>query len=615
MADTDRNSTAWKVPPGSYREQRGVDWAVPAKPVSQYVTMPDGVRLAVDVWLPAAKPGGPARPAKVPAVMVLTPYYRRFQLKPGAPAGTECSPGTALYREALVPAGYALVTCDVRGTGASFGSRAGFRSPAERDDYGHLISWIVAQDWSDGGVGATGISYLGAASDFAASTGHPAVKAIAPLFSVWDTYADHICPGGVPLKTISGPYGEALWALDVDHREVLRRFANWKDPNLDGPQPVDEDADGTLAAAAVREHAANFHIRDYLAEFQCRDDALLYDPSFTPAAFSPYTYSKHVREDVAVMSVSGWYDGAGYAHGTIARFLTLPNPKRYLLLGPWDHGARINVSPWRAAMKPEFPLMSEVLRFFDQHLLGREAGLSAEAPVHYFSMHDEKWRSASAWPPLASTRTLHLVAGNKLSDEPAAAGIDEKRADYAFTTGTQTRFERVGVIDTSDYYHDWHGRDEALLHYDSAPLAKAAEMSGHVIVRLWLESSEPDVSLHVYLSEIEADGRSRYVTEGVLRAVHRETAPHPPNYKAAWPWRAYSRAGAKPMPKGRAEELVFSMLPVSWGFAKGSRLRFSISGADSEHFLSSPFGRPPLLRVHRGPGKASTIELPWREEA
>ena len=54
MADTDRNSTAWKVPPGSYREQRGVDWAVPAKPISQYVTMPDGVRLAVDVWLPAA---------------------------------------------------------------------------------------------------------------------------------------------------------------------------------------------------------------------------------------------------------------------------------------------------------------------------------------------------------------------------------------------------------------------------------------------------------------------------------------------------------------------------------------------------------------------------------
>ena len=69
------------------------------------------------------------------------------------------------------------------------------------------------------------------------------------------------------------------------------------------------------------------------------------------------------------------------------------------------------------------------------------------------------------------------------------------------------------------------------------------------------------------------------------------------------------------MPKGRAEELVFSMLPVSWGFAKGSRLRFSISGADCEHFLSSPFGRPPILRVHRGPGKASTIELPWREEA
>ena len=35
----------------------------------------------------------------------------------------------------FVPRGYALVVVDVRGTGASFGTRDSFRSPRERDDY------------------------------------------------------------------------------------------------------------------------------------------------------------------------------------------------------------------------------------------------------------------------------------------------------------------------------------------------------------------------------------------------------------------------------------------------------------------------------------------------
>ena len=87
----------------------------------------------------------------------------------------------------FVPRGYALVVVDVRGTGACFGTRDSFRSPRERADYKAIADWIVAQPWSDGRIGATGISYLGAACDFLASTGHPAVKAIAPLFAVWDT--------------------------------------------------------------------------------------------------------------------------------------------------------------------------------------------------------------------------------------------------------------------------------------------------------------------------------------------------------------------------------------------------------------------------------------------
>ena len=90
-----------------------------------------------------------------------------------------------------MPRGYALVAVDVRGTGASFGTRDSLRSLRERDDYARIADWVVAQPWSDGRLGATGISYGVAASDFLASSGNPAVRAIAPLSAVWDTYIDH----------------------------------------------------------------------------------------------------------------------------------------------------------------------------------------------------------------------------------------------------------------------------------------------------------------------------------------------------------------------------------------------------------------------------------------
>ena len=55
---------------------------------------------------------------------------------------------------------------------ASFGTRDSFRSPREREDSREIADWIVAQSWSNGVIGATGISYVGAAADFLASTGH-----------------------------------------------------------------------------------------------------------------------------------------------------------------------------------------------------------------------------------------------------------------------------------------------------------------------------------------------------------------------------------------------------------------------------------------------------------
>src|SRR4051812_29225703 len=451
MAENDGTGEAGRLPQTAYLARRQAECASPDKPVSEYVAMRDGCRLAVDVYLPQ-RSAGAAPAAKLPTILILTPYYRRFALKSGAPAGTENSPNAAKYRDFFVPRGYALAVVDVRGTGASFGTRDSFRSPAEREDYGEIAEWIVAQPWSNVVIGSTGISYLGAAALFLASTGHPGVKAVAPLFAVWNTYVDHFYPGGVLLNRLAASYDQLMIALDHDRRDLLANYAYFRDPSFAGPQPVDEDAEGALLREAVAEHLGNFHMPDFITEFRFTDDRLPYDPNFGAPSFSPYNYAHAIREDVAVYSIGGWTDGAGFANGPIARFLSLPNERRHLLLGPWDHGARANVSPFRDAVEPRFNVLAEVLRFFDEYLMGRDTGLPTESPVHYFSMREEVWRAASSWPPVQEEMTLHLAASGALADAPDGEGGDRYKVDFTVGTGSDTRHERLAAEDTRDYY-------------------------------------------------------------------------------------------------------------------------------------------------------------------
>jgi putative CocE/NonD family hydrolase len=603
MPDRDDLGSAWRVPPSRYLAGRPAEFSV-GTPTSLYVAMADGCRLALDVLLPN---GDASR--RWPTVLILTPYVRRFETTAGS--NVEPSPNSYRYRDMFVPRGYAVVVVDARGTGASFGTRDSFRSPRERADYKAIADWIVAQPWSDRRIGATGISYLGAACDFLASTGHPAVKAIAPLFAVWDTWADNYYPGGMLIKRLALVYDELMLALDHDRRDLRQQFSYFADPALQGPMPVDDDRDGSLAKAAVQEHLANFRMPDFMTEFKCRDDALPYDPTFTPASFSPYNYVDEIPADVAVYAVSGWTDGAGYANGTLSRYLSLPNKNKRVLLGPWDHGARVNTSPWRARQEPEFPVLGEVLRFFDQHLAGRDTGLADEDPIHYFAVHAEEWRSAKSWPPVTGSHRFYLAPNRQLAEaQPNAASTDEVKADFTAGSGTQTRYERIAGIDATNYYNDWSERSAKLAGFTTPPLEAPLEIAGHTVVSLWLSSSEPDAAIFAYLSEIEADGTARYVTEGVLRALHRAEAEPPRQCRTTWPWRTFARKDAQPMPIGEPQLLKFALLPVAWRFAKGSRLRLSISGADADHFVQTPHGRPPTLKLLSGGAQASMLELP-----
>lgn len=603
MSDIDTAGAAWRLAPSQYAESRPRTHRPPGPPTSVYVEMQDGCRIAVDTYLPAD-----VESAKFPTVLIFTPYCRRFKT---VGDGAEPTPNAAKYRDYFVPYGYAVVVVDMRGTGASFGRRIALRSPLERQDSAEIAGWVCRQPWSNGVIGSTGISYLGAAACFLASTGHPSVKAIAPLFSISDIYSEQLFPGGMLSRTWSQDYDRLMLALDHDDRERIQAFPYFNDPRLAGPQPVDEDGDGSLLAAALAEHRDNFRLHDLMPEWHFRDEGPLHAPDLTTDICSPFHYLlEGTAPDVAVYSISGWYDGGGYANGAIARYLSRRGPHDRLLLGPWDHGARTNVSPWRDRKVPEFPVMDEVLRFFDEHLMDLDTGLAQEDPVHYFCMHAEQWHGCTALPR-TTPRELFLSEGGELRDEPAAeASTQDYQVVFSTETGPHTRWARLGACNVDDYYCDWQDRDRKMANFTGAPLSSPIEIAGHIVVRLNVASSEPDAALFVYASEIEADGTVRYITEGMLRAGHRKLADPPANYAVSWPYRRFTRDDFELLTPGEPAALTFALLPVAWRLAAGSRLRISICGADERYFPQVPHGRPPRLAFTLGGVHGCSVTVP-----
>src|ERR1700741_663947 len=146
---------------------------------SFYLTMRDGVKIAVQLVLPKDLPAN----QKIPAILSLTRYWR---------ARADGEPNLFFPGH-----GYATVFVDARGTGASFGVWKAPFTPDEVKDYSEVASWIVAQPWSNGNVGAIGSSYTGNTALWLASTMNPAVKAIIPRHYEFDLYAETPYPGGL----------------------------------------------------------------------------------------------------------------------------------------------------------------------------------------------------------------------------------------------------------------------------------------------------------------------------------------------------------------------------------------------------------------------------------
>src|SRR5690606_25951638 len=113
---------------------------------SLYVPVRDGTRLAMNVYRPSRN--GELLPGRLPVLFAFTPYRARFRDAEGKLRELESFPPEVAQR--MLDAGYVLAVADIRGKGASFGSRRGFQDRTEAQDGHDLVQWLAAQEWSSG---------------------------------------------------------------------------------------------------------------------------------------------------------------------------------------------------------------------------------------------------------------------------------------------------------------------------------------------------------------------------------------------------------------------------------------------------------------------------------
>jgi predicted acyl esterase len=262
-----------------------------------------------------------------------------------------------------VPRGYAIVNCDLRGSGTSEGI-GDLLSPAESDDYHDLIEWAGAQPWSTGKVGLNGVSYLALSQYGAAATQPSALAAICPWEGFSDVYRDLLFPGGVR-----------------------------------------EDGFIKMWAKGLKSNRLSYDLREEQFTRPLRDEVW--------ASRAPVL----AKVEVPMLVCGSFSDNNLHSRGSIRAFEGVASKQRWLYThrgGKWS------------TYYSEGALAAQE-RFFDHFLKGVDNGQDSLPPVRLEVREDRdtihEVRQVDSWPPPGVEWTdLFLGGDGRLSEAAPAAG-------------------------------------------------------------------------------------------------------------------------------------------------------------------------------------------------
>lgn len=442
------------------------------------IPMPDGVRLAADLYMPAdAKEGD-----KFPVILEYLPYRK-----------DESRIWNYSLFSYFVERGYIIARVDIRGTGNSEGQLIEYEySEQEQEDGEAVIDWLSRQPFSTGDIGMFGISWGGFNSIHLAMRKPPALKAIIATMATDDIYQDDV-------HFIDG-------IMHVDSYEFQMDVMN------------------ALPGAPAFEVNEEF----FKNRFDTPPWFMIYknqqrDGPFWDRASLNEDYS---AIDIPVFLIGGWYDGY---RDSIPRMLEHMDVPVKAIMGPWNHAY-----PNWASPPPNIEWRHEAVRWFDYWLEGKQTGIMDEPrfAVHMRDWHPPgtnlemipgEWRWEDQWPPRgAELLVLNLHADGRLGEDKAKKNAHQ--LNYTPTVGVEAS---GSVMWWGDWAPDQRSVDAWSLVYESEPLEEDVLILGFPRARLDVSTDAPIANWVVRLNDVAPDGRVTQVTGAGFNGAHRESASDP----------------------------------------------------------------------------------------
>ena len=442
------------------------------------IPMPDGIRLAADLYMPS----GAAHGEKFPVVLEYLPYRK-----------TEYRGYDYSHYSYFVQRGYVLAKVDIRGTGNSEGRLIAYEyTDQEQEDGEAVIDWLSKQEWSNGNVGMFGISWGGFNSIHMAMRNPPALKAIIAVDATDDLYQD-----------------------DVHFMDGIMHLDGWEfSQDLDNARP------GAPDYKIDEEYFRNrFDTQPWMMTFKRQQrDGPFWDRTALKTRYDS------IR--VPTFMIGGWYDGY---RDSIPRMLQHMKAPVKAIIGPWSH-----TYPHDAYTKPQIEWRHEAVRWFDHWLRGKDTGILNEPKfaVYVRRWHppgpelDEapgEWYWEDGWP-------IDRIRDQAFYPQPDQTLSKSTPSDetHSLRNTPSAGIEASGpVLWWGDVAPDQRPTDAFSLVYDTTILKEDLEILGLPKAILRVSADAPHANWFVRISDVAPDGSVTQVAGAGFNGTHRESARDP----------------------------------------------------------------------------------------
>ena len=435
---------------------------------SVQIPMRDGVELIADVYEPVGETVG--------TLLARGPYGRGF-------------PFSLVFADLHAARGYRVVLQSVRGT---FGSAGDFVPMAnEAADGADTVEWMRRQPWFNGRFATIGISYLGFTQYALLQDPPPELVTAVITAGPHDLSASAWGTGSFTVNDFLG------WSHLVAHQEDPGRIRA-------GIRQARSQKSVVRAAAQAPLSASG---RALLGEGAPWWESWLTPPADDNPFWGPLNVESALDQvQVPVLLLSGWQDL--FLEQTLHQFRYLRDRgvDVALTMGPWTHTQLL--------LAGLATIARETQQWLDTHLAGRPA-TPRSGRVRFF-VSGEGWRELPDWPPATTEHAVYLQPGGGLAETSPTAGSS---ASFRYDPAEPTPTIGGRLLSPDSGHRD----DTALaarrdvLSFTSDVLTNDLYVHGNPVAELAHSSDNPHVDVFVRISEVDAKGRSRNVSDGYRR--------------------------------------------------------------------------------------------------